>query len=74
MFCPLLTLIVYSEEKTNIMNIEELKTVLDIVNKEIAEEEKKEYIWMGGKKSFFSMDNPEKREWVKRLRKKGVII
>jgi hypothetical protein len=68
------------------MNIEELKAVLDIVNKEIEEQEEKAHFGVPvpyndpytgeGKqcREYFCMNNSEKEEWVKRLRNRGVLV
>lgn len=55
------------------MKLNELEAVLDIVNREIAEEDKLNH-FVGIIAVHFSMDNPEKQEWIKRLGNRGIIL
>lgn len=66
--CPVFVYSIHEEKKyfSGKMNIKELEAVLDIVNREIKEESE-----LG---DYFSMDNPEKQEWIKRLRNRGILL
>lgn len=53
------------------MNEKELAAVLDSVNKEIEEEDKKRYVRYADGGKFFSMKSPEKEAWLEEIKENG---